>query len=104
MIELRGVRFAYEKGRDVLDDVSFDIARGESVGLIGANGAGKSTLMKALLGLVTVRGRVAVDGLEMNRGNLSGIRRRLGFVLQNSDNQMFMPTVYEDMMSDRQSR
>ena len=98
MIELRGVRFAYEKGRDVLDDVSFDIARGESVGLIGANGAGKSTLMKALLGLVTVRGRVAVDGLEMNRGNLSGIRRRLGFVLQNSDNQMFMPTVYEDMM------
>ena len=98
MIELRSVRFAYEKGRDVLDDVSFDIARGESVGLIGANGAGKSTLMKALLGLVTVRGRVAVDGLEMNRGNLSGIRRRLGFVLQNSDNQMFMPTVYEDMM------
>lgn len=66
--------------------------------LFFANGAGKSTLMKAALGLITVSGTITIDGLEMNRGNLTDIRRRLGYVLQDSDNQMFMPTVFEDML------
>ena len=61
-------------------------------------GAGKSTLMKAALGLITVSGTITIDGLEMNRDNLADIRRRLGYVLQDSDNQMFMPTVFEDML------
>ena len=82
----------------MLDHVSFKIENGESVGLIGANGAGKSTLMKVLLGLAFAEGQILVDGTEVNKANLAEIRRRLGFVLQNSDNQMFMPTVYEDMM------
>ena len=98
MIELQGVSFAYERGRPVLSDVSFSIEDGESVGLIGANGAGKSTLMKALLGLVSAGGEIRVDGVRVEKASLSEIRRRLGFVLQNSDDQMFMPTVYEDMM------
>ena len=98
MIELKNVSFAYESSRPVLKDVSFTIGDGESVGLIGANGAGKSTLMKVLLGLVTAQGLVRVDGLEVTKPNLAQVRRKLGFVLQNSDNQMFMPTVYEDMM------
>ena len=98
MIELKNVTFAYESDRPVLKDVSFTIGDGESVGLIGANGAGKSTLMKVLLGLVTAQGLVRVDGLEVTKPNLARVRRKLGFVLQNSDNQMFMPTVYEDMM------
>ena len=66
--------------------------------LFFADGAGKSTLMKAALGLITVSGTITIDGLEMNRGNLADIRRRLGYVLQDSDNQMFMPTVFEDML------
>lgn len=66
--------------------------------LFFANGTGKSTLMKAALGLITVSGTITIDGLEMNRGNLADIRRRLGYVLQDSDNQMFMPTVFEDML------
>ena len=98
MIEFRDVSFAYEKGRTLLDHISFKISSGESVGLIGANGAGKSTLMKVLLGLAFGEGRILVDGTEVNKANLAEIRRKLGFVLQNSDNQMFMPTVYEDMM------
>ena len=81
-----------------MNDLSFSVSEGEQVGLIGANGAGKSTLMKAALGLITVSGTITIDGLEMNRGNLVDIRRRLGYVLQDSDNQMFMPTVYEDMI------
>lgn len=98
MIRFEHVSCEYEKGLTVLKDLSFEIQPGDSVGLIGANGAGKSTLMKVLLGLLPYTGQITVDGLEVNKQNLKEIRRRLGFVLQNSDNQMFMPTVYEDMM------
>lgn len=98
MIALEHVSFAYEKDRPVLRDVSFSVAEGESVGLIGANGAGKSTLMKVLLGLIGAEGTVRVDGLAVEKKNLPAIREKLGFLLQNSDNQMFMPTVYEDML------
>ena len=98
MIEFENVSFAYEQGAPVIDGMSFAIADGESVGLIGANGAGKSTIMKLLLGLVSGEGRIAVDGIDVSRENLGKIRQKLGFVLQNSDNQMFMPTVFEDMM------
>ena len=98
MIEFQHVSFAYEKARPVLKDLSFRIEEGESVGLIGANGAGKSTVMKLLLGLLEGEGRILVDGTEVRRETLGDIRRKLGFVLQNSDNQMFMPTVYEDMI------
>ena len=89
MIEFQHVSFSYEKERSVLEDLSFRIGPGESVGLIGANGAGKSTVMKLALGLLSGEGRILADGIEVSRANL---------VLQNSDNQMFMPTVYEDMI------
>jgi len=98
MIEFKDVSFSYEKSNPVIKNLSFKIEKGESVGLIGANGAGKSTIMKLLLGLVFGEGTILIDGLEMNKDNLSEIRKKLGFVLQNSDNQMFMPTVFEDMM------
>lgn len=98
MIEFQNVSFEYEKGRPVLHDLSFTIEKGEAVGLIGANGAGKSTIMKLLLGLAEGSGTILVDGTEVKRETLVEIRRKLGFVLQNSDNQMFMPTVYEDMI------
>ena len=98
MIEFQHVSFSYEKERSVLEDLSFRIGPGESVGLIGANGAGKSTVMKLALGLLSGEGRILADGIEVNRANLADVRRRIGFVLQNSDNQMFMPTVYEDMI------
>ena len=108
-IRLENVSFSYGKGQaPVLKGLSFEIAGEESVGLIGANGAGKSTIMKLLLGLAgpgagkesgsQTEGRILVDGLEVLPGNLAEIRRKLGFVLQNSDNQMFMPTVIEDML------
>ena len=98
MIEFQHVSFAYEKDRPVLQDLSFRIEKGEAVGLIGANGAGKSSVMKLLLGLLQGEGKILVDGVEVRKDTLAEIRRKLGFVLQNSDNQMFMPTVYEDMM------
>ena len=80
-------------------DKLLSLADGESVGLIGANGAGKSTLMRLMLGLLTPTwGRVVINGVTVEKKTLPEIRRSLGFVLQDSDNQMFMPTVYEDMI------
>ena len=97
MIEFRNVTFSYGEA-PVVENLSFSIKKGETVGLIGANGAGKSTIMKLMLGLITGSGEIKVDGLPMNRENLAEIRKKIGFVLQDSDNQMFMPTVYEDMI------
>ena len=106
MIKFENVTYAYEKGKPVISEVSFEIRKGENVGLIGANGAGKSTVMKLLLGLAgpgagaaagsQTQGRILVDGLEVTPRSLAQVRRKLGFVLQNSDNQMFMrqPDVY----------
>ena len=98
MISFENVNFSYEKSRPVMRNVSFRIQDGEAVGLIGANGAGKSTLMKLLLGLVQGQGRITVDGVTVESANLPQVRRSLGYVLQNSDHQMFMPTVFEDMI------
>lgn len=97
MIEFQNVSFAYGQ-TPVVENLSFSIGKGETVGLIGANGAGKSTIMKLMLGLLSGSGSIRVDGLTVNKENLSEIRRKIGFVLQDSDNQMFMPTVYEDMI------
>ena len=98
MIAFEHVSFSYDGGTPVVEDLTFSIQKGESVGLICANGAGKTTSMKLLLRLVSGSGRIAVDGLPVTRQNLSAIRQKIGFVLQDSDNQMFMPTVYEDMI------
>lgn len=99
MIRFENVCVSYEKGAvPVLDSLSFGIKAGESVGLIGANGAGKSTLFKALTGLLPFEGKIDVCGLSLKKENLGEIRKKTGYVMQNSDNQMFMPTVFEDMM------
>ena len=97
MISFSDVSFSYEKSRSILEHISFKIDEGEAVGLIGANGAGKSTLMKILLGLLKAEGTITVGGKEVCEKNLKEIRKTLGFVFQNSDNQMFMPTVVEDI-------
>ena len=98
MLEFRNVSFSYEPGTPVLDNLSFHIRKGETVGLIGANRAGKSTIMKLMLGLLPAQGEILVDGMPVTKQNLPPIRQKIGFVLQDSDNQMFMPTVYEDMI------
>lgn len=98
MIEMKNVSFQYDSGKPVLHDVSFRIEKGEKVGLIGANGAGKSTIMKLLSGILFAPGEIRIGGEAVKKDTLYEVRRRLGYVLQDSDDQMFMPTVYEDMI------
>lgn len=98
MIQFKNVSFSYAPEHPVVENLSFSIQAGESVGLIGANGAGKSTIMKLMLGLLQGTGEISVGNIPVNRQNLSEIRKKVGFVLQDSDNQMFMPTVYQDMI------
>ncbi|MBR4150222.1 MAG: ABC transporter ATP-binding protein [Firmicutes bacterium] len=98
MIKLEDLRFEYEKGLPVIDGVSLEIKDGESVGLIGPNGAGKSTLFMLMLGLLSGSGSISADGIELSKKTLPQIREKMGLLMQNSDDQMFMPTVYEDLV------
>ena len=101
MIELKHLGKIYSSASgsvEALKDVNLTIADGEIFGIIGFSGAGKSTLMKAALGLVPYTGSITVDNLPVTRENLPAVRRKLGYVLQDADNQMFMPTVLDDML------
>ncbi len=97
-IKMEHVGFCYEKGAPILRDVTFSAGAGECVGLIGANGVGKSTLLRLLVGLnAGYSGRVQVCGLSVEKKNLPEIRRRAGYVFQDSDSQLFSQNVYEDV-------
>ncbi len=97
-LEARSLYFSYPDGHEAVKNVSFTIYHGESVGLIGANGAGKSTLLMLLVGLLFPgQGEVLVGDVRLTKKTLSAIRQRLGFVFQNPDDQLFMPTVYDDV-------
>lgn len=98
ILELKDVSCAYGASAPVLHGLSLQIGEGERVGLIGANGAGKSTLMRAVLGLMESQGEIRVNGLRLEKKTLPEIRRAVGYVLQDSNNQMFMPTVLEDIL------
>lgn len=96
-IEISKLSFSYEKEKTILDHISFSINQGESVGLIGANGCGKSTLIKMIAGLLPSSGTIKVSGLEVCDKNIAEIRKNIGMLFQDSDSQLFMPTVYDDL-------
>lgn len=97
-IVVDNVYFAYPDGREVLKGISCAIAHGEKVALIGPNGAGKSTLMSQLNGvLMPGHGRVVIDGIELTKESLTKIRRKVGIVFQDPDDQLFCPTVFDDV-------
>ncbi|MFC7306168.1 energy-coupling factor ABC transporter ATP-binding protein [Streptomyces monticola] len=97
-LEVSGLAYAYPDGHQALFGVDFGIGRGERVALLGPNGAGKTTLVLHLNGILTAgAGSVTVAGLPVARANLAEIRRRVGIVFQDPDDQLFMPTVREDV-------
>jgi cobalt transport protein ATP-binding subunit len=97
-LQVSGLAFAYPDGRQALHGVDLRIEPGERVALLGPNGAGKTTLVLHLNGILRAgAGRVAVGGLPVQRENLQEIRRRVGIVFQDTDDQLFMPTVGDDV-------
>ncbi|MEN6634515.1 MAG: ABC transporter ATP-binding protein, partial [Clostridiaceae bacterium] len=99
------ITYRYPNGLLALDDVSFSMEPGDCVGLIGGNGAGKSTLLSILCGLLLpTSGTVCIDGVSLNKANLALIRNMIGMVFQNPDDQLFMPTVLEDVAFGLQNR
>lgn len=98
MIDARDVCYTYPNGVDVLKGVSFHIPSGNKFALVGANGAGKSTLLSLLCALEYPQaGSILIGGLPLDKEHTQKIRDLVGMVFQNPDDQLFMPTVYDDV-------
>lgn len=97
VLEVSRLRYRYDDGTSALQGVDFRLDSGEAVALLGANGSGKTTFVLCLNGLLTGDGSVRVCGQELGKENLAETRRRLGLVFQDSESQLFMPTVLEDV-------
>jgi cobalt transport protein ATP-binding subunit len=96
-VVLEAVSFTYPDGQVALREVSLEVLPGETLGLMGPNGAGKSTLLLHLNGLLRGSGRVSVGGVAVSERTLPEIRSKVGFLFQNPDDQLFMPTVWDDV-------
>ncbi len=96
-IEIKNLSFSYPDGTPALHDISLSITPGEKVALVGPNGAGKSTLILHLNGILSGQGSVRVCGLDVVKENLSRVRSCLGLVFQSPEDQLFSPTVFDDV-------
>lgn len=97
-IELEGVKYAYPDGTVALDEISLKILKGERVAILGPNGAGKSTMVMLMNGLYTpTNGSIKISDVPLSRKSVPEIRRRVGVVFQNPDDQLFCPTLWEDL-------
>lgn len=102
-IDVEAVSYRYPDGRAVLHEVDLHVEAGERVALLGPNGAGKTTLVLHLNGILGAvaggqgSGRIAIGGLELTRSSVAEVRRRVGLVFQDPDDQLFMPTVWDDV-------
>lgn len=96
-IEIEQLTYSYPDGHQALHEVSLVIKPGEKVALVGPNGAGKSTLILHLNGILSGPGQVRVCGMEVNKENLSQVRAMVGMVFQSPEDQLFSPTVFDDV-------
>jgi cobalt/nickel transport system ATP-binding protein len=96
-VDARGLRFAYPNGVIGLDGIDLHVTHGERVAVLGPNGAGKTTLMLHLNGLLSGEGELEVAGIRVGEGEVRELRAAVGLVFQDPDDQLFMPTVAEDV-------
>lgn len=98
MIHTKNASYIYPDGNQALTNVSIDIEEGSTVAVVGANGAGKSTLLGLLVGIFAAKeGEIEIAGIPLKKDRLEEIRRKVGFVFQNPDDQLFMTRVYDDI-------
>ena len=97
VLEVRGLSYTYDDGTVALQGVDFHLDQGETVALLGPNGSGKTTFALHLNGLLSGNGEVTVCGLRVAKDTAVEVRRRIGMVFQDSDSQLFMPTVIDDV-------
>lgn len=98
-LKINNLSYTYPDGHKALKGIDFSINQGESIAILGPNGAGKTTLILHLNGILgELKGEIEVDGLEYSSENIGKIRKTVGVVFQDPDDQLFMPTVIEDVM------
>lgn len=98
VIQFENVSYLYPTGRFSITNLSFNVQKGEMFAVTGTNGAGKTTLLRMIVGLLTPQeGHVRILGMDLVKKNLPHIRTKVGFVFQNPDEQLFAPTIYEDV-------
>ena len=98
IVEVKNLKYTYPDGTCALKDISFRITHGESVAVVGENGAGKSTLLLHLNGyLMSGNGVIRIGDYPLTKQTVKEIRRTVGMVFQDPDDQLFMPTVYDDV-------
>lgn len=97
VLEIENLEVSYPDGTCAVSGLSFALEQGESAALIGANGAGKTSLLLAVLGLLPFSGRIRICGTELTPKTAAALRQKAGLVFQNPDDQLFMPSVYEDL-------
>ncbi len=97
LLEIEDIEVRYHDGTVAMHGVSLAMNPGEKVALIGPNGAGKTSLLLAILGGIPSTGRIAVDGVQLKRSTADDVRSRCGMTFQNPDDQLFMPTLLDDV-------
>ena len=97
MVKIKDLTVRYPDGTTAVDNITMNINDGEHLALIGANGAGKSSLILSMVGVLPFGGSVEIDGVKLGKSTLTDIRRLAGVVFQNPDDQLFLPTIYDDI-------
>lgn len=98
MIEVKEVKVFYENSNIILRDINFQLVEGENVALVGANGTGKSTLLSVLMGILPYQsGDIHIDKMSLQKNNYDAIRKKMGLLFQNPDDQLFQAKVYDDI-------
>lgn len=97
-LEVKNVQYSYPDGHKAIKEMNFTLTHGESVGIVGANGAGKSTLLMLLMGILfPTKGEIIIGDVPVTKKTLPLIRKSVGMVFQDPEDQLFMPTVYDDI-------
>lgn len=97
MLKIENLSVEYPDKTLAVDNLTININDGEHIALVGGNGAGKTSLILALAGVIESSGKVIVDDIELNKNNMGEIRKKIGVVFQNPDDQLFMANIYEDI-------